>query len=137
MSFKKRYRGHYCKVCGQIRPNEKFNGKGHKNHICKICSKIPAEQQAEKIIINNIFRLYKYSNLSRNNRHFLKKYLDDPREKVKKAAVEILELFTANSFDSENEIEYEIKPENYFDEEYGNNFTERNKITTEFEEIPF
>lgn len=35
---KKKYRGHYCKVCGNILPNEKFSGKGHAKNICKKCS---------------------------------------------------------------------------------------------------
>ena len=30
--------GHYCRICGITRANEKFSGKGHKNHICKDCS---------------------------------------------------------------------------------------------------
>jgi ribosome-binding protein aMBF1 (putative translation factor) len=30
--------GHYCKICGRTRANEKFSGKGHKNHVCKDCS---------------------------------------------------------------------------------------------------
>ena len=30
--------GHYCRICGRTRANEKFSGKGHKNHICKDCS---------------------------------------------------------------------------------------------------
>ena len=25
--------GHYCKVCGEYRANEKFSGKGHAAHI--------------------------------------------------------------------------------------------------------
>ncbi|NJD04308.1 MAG: hypothetical protein FIA99_17325 [Ruminiclostridium sp.] len=45
MAKKKRYRGHYCKVCGQIKSNESFSGKGHRDHICKKCSrKSPAGQ---------------------------------------------------------------------------------------------
>ncbi|BBN97928.1 hypothetical protein St703_06330 [Sporolactobacillus terrae] len=31
--------GHYCRICGRTRPNEKFSGKGHRNHICKDCSR--------------------------------------------------------------------------------------------------
>lgn len=34
---KKSYRGHYCWVCGQIRPNERFSGKGHGKHMCREC----------------------------------------------------------------------------------------------------
>lgn len=30
--------GHYCRICGRTRANEKFSGKGHKNHVCKDCS---------------------------------------------------------------------------------------------------
>ena len=31
-------RGHYCKVCGEYKANEKFSGKGHAAHICKTCA---------------------------------------------------------------------------------------------------
>ena len=30
--------GHYCKVCGEYKANEKFSGKGHAAHICKTCA---------------------------------------------------------------------------------------------------
>lgn len=36
--------GHYCRICGRNRANEKFSGKGHKNHICKDCSRKPKQQ---------------------------------------------------------------------------------------------
>ncbi len=46
MGKKKRYRGHYCHLCGQIKPNEQFSGRGHRDHICKACKKMPkAERQ--------------------------------------------------------------------------------------------
>ena len=36
MSKKKnRPHGHYCKICGEYKANEKFSGKGHAAHICK------------------------------------------------------------------------------------------------------
>jgi len=47
--------GHYCKICGKSRPNEKFSGKGHKNHICKACSKLPREQIAKTEQMEKIF----------------------------------------------------------------------------------
>ena len=31
--------GHYCRVCGRVRANEKFSGKGHSKHICRDCAK--------------------------------------------------------------------------------------------------
>jgi ribosome-binding protein aMBF1 (putative translation factor) len=30
--------GHYCRICGRTRVNEKFSGKRHKNHVCRDCS---------------------------------------------------------------------------------------------------
>ena len=40
-------RGHYCKVCGEYKANEKFSGKGHAAHICKTCAALPPERQAD------------------------------------------------------------------------------------------
>ena len=40
--------GHYCKVCGEYKANEKFSGKGHATHICKACAQLPPEEQAER-----------------------------------------------------------------------------------------
>ncbi len=36
--------GHYCKVCGEYKANEKFSGKGHAAHICKSCASLPPER---------------------------------------------------------------------------------------------
>lgn len=33
----KKHKGHYCKICGEYKPNESFSGKGHAQHICKEC----------------------------------------------------------------------------------------------------
>lgn len=41
---KKRPQGHYCKICGQYKANEKFSGKGHATHICKTCSCLSAAE---------------------------------------------------------------------------------------------
>lgn len=37
--MKKKRRGHYCRICGQHKANEKFSGRGHAAHICKACAK--------------------------------------------------------------------------------------------------
>lgn len=48
MSKKKNHPyGHYCKICGQYRANEKFSGKGHAAHICKSCSCLSAAEKAK------------------------------------------------------------------------------------------
>ena len=44
---KKKRQGHYCKICGEIRANEKFTGKGHAAHICKFCQLLSNEEKAD------------------------------------------------------------------------------------------
>ena len=47
MSKKKnRPHGHYCKIRGEYKANEKFFGKGHAAHICKACSRLSAAEKA-------------------------------------------------------------------------------------------
>ncbi|OLN27401.1 hypothetical protein DSOL_4583 [Desulfosporosinus metallidurans] len=38
--------GHYCRICGRTRANERFSGKGHASHICKDCA--PTLRQKHK-----------------------------------------------------------------------------------------
>jgi RimJ/RimL family protein N-acetyltransferase len=45
--MKKKHSGHYCKICGEHKANEKFSGKGHAQHICKACSKQTVVQRIE------------------------------------------------------------------------------------------
>lgn len=35
---KKKQQGHYCRICGECKANEKFSGVGHSQHICKTCT---------------------------------------------------------------------------------------------------
>ena len=37
--------GHYCRICGRSRPNERFSSHGHKIHVCKECARLPKEQR--------------------------------------------------------------------------------------------
>lgn len=81
--------GHYCKVCGCYKANEKFSGKGHAAHICKSCASLPPEQQAEQIALNRILNLPHY--LSKSDMEWLKNRMKDQSPAVKKAATEAYE----------------------------------------------
>lgn len=48
--------GHYCKICGDRKPNERFSGKGHAKHICKECDALPQEHKNELQYITLIDR---------------------------------------------------------------------------------
>ena len=50
-------RGHYCKICGEYKSNEKFSGKGHAAHICKTCASLPPEKKSEMAAMNRLLNL--------------------------------------------------------------------------------
>jgi len=102
MGKKKRYRGQFCMVCGEILANEKFSGKGHAAHICKACAKKPREKQEEDIALHRIERLYRYGNLSRNNKRMLEKYSQSPNKLISSAALEAISTFQKGPVSSEN-----------------------------------
>jgi len=85
--------GHYCRICGRVRANERFSGKGHKNHICKECSKLPVKERNETTALNQIYGLYRYNNLSKANRRMLEGYLKHTSDNVRVAADEVLKEF--------------------------------------------
>ena len=93
MAKKKRYRGHYCKVCNSILANEKFSGRGHSKHICKKCSKLPVEEREEMTDIGRIYGLYRYMYLSKANRQMLESYLCNKSEKVRSVAKKMIDEF--------------------------------------------
>ncbi len=57
--------GHWCRICGRDRPNEKFSGKGHKNHICKEYSRKPEAERGKIDQTEKIFNYLHHSNISK------------------------------------------------------------------------
>ena len=49
--------GHYCKICGEHKANEKFSGKGHAAHICKSCAAMPLEERNQAMTLTRILNL--------------------------------------------------------------------------------
>ena len=91
---KKNYRGHYCKICGEIKANEKFSGKGHRSHICKSCSKLPVEKRNELVRMRKIVDIeFSGFYLSKKDRELLKKYSKDKKysEVIREYAAKVLE----------------------------------------------
>lgn len=71
--------GHYCKVCGEHKANEKFSGKGHAAHICKQCAALSVEERNQTMTLNRIMNLPMY--LSKEQRSWLRKRCGDQRPK--------------------------------------------------------
>ena len=76
--------GHYCKICGRRRANEKFSGSGHAAHICKDCARLPIEKRNELQTLTRIENLP--FRLNREQCSWLEKKCKDNREEVREAA---------------------------------------------------
>jgi len=90
--MKKKRKGHYCRVCGRSRPNEKFSGKGHRNHICKECSRTPKTEIDEIDQTEEIFSFLKQSHISKKNVNRLTILADSDNEKIAELAEIVLEV---------------------------------------------
>ena len=83
--------GHYCKICGEYKANEKFSSKGHAAHICKVCSQLSAAEQAEAMAVNRLMN-FPIGRLSASDRGWLENRLHDQRPEVASLAKEIYSL---------------------------------------------
>lgn len=83
--------GHYCKICGDYKSNEKFSGKGHAAHICKACSQLSAAEQAEAVTINRLMN-FPMGRLSASDKGWLENRLHNQRPEVASLAREVYSL---------------------------------------------
>lgn len=88
MPKKKKIRGHYCKICGQYKANEKFSGKGHASHICKACSRLSSAEKAEAMALNRMMN-FTMRRLTDSERKWLEARMHDSRQEVADMAREV------------------------------------------------
>ncbi|GFI24083.1 hypothetical protein IMSAGC011_02879 [Lachnospiraceae bacterium] len=92
MSKKKnRPHGHYCKICGEYKANEKFSGKGHAAHICKACSRLSAAEKADAMAINRMMG-FPMRRLSDGEKKWLQAKMYDKSPEVADTAREIYNI---------------------------------------------
>lgn len=82
---KNRPHGHYCKIRGEYKANEKFSGKGHAAHICKACSKLSTAEISERMTLNRLDNMLG-GNISREQKKWLENRLHDDRPEVAETA---------------------------------------------------
>jgi len=76
---KKKLPGHYCKICGERKANEKFSGKGHAAHICKECAALPQEKKNKLQILNRIENIAGKYPRSKADWELLRKYANSTK----------------------------------------------------------
>lgn len=79
--------GHYCKICGEHKANEKFSGKGHAAHICKKCAALSPEERSKQMILTKLENLPWY--LSKENMEWVRRLRNDRRPEVSAMAREV------------------------------------------------
>lgn len=90
---KKKHQGHYCRICGDYKANEKFTGKGHARHICKECQSLPKDVQADMIRCNEVERAAFKFPMSRQDWELLEKYAKKYKDKESgKLAQDMLDM---------------------------------------------
>lgn len=89
MAAKKKQKphGHYCKVCGEHKANEKFSGKGHAAHICKSCMKLSPAERSEDMTLHKIQGMA-FRHLSEPEIKWLRNRMKDSCPEVREAAID-------------------------------------------------
>lgn len=70
---KKKRPGHYCRICGERKANEKFSGKGHAAHICRECASLPQKERNEMQHMSRIERIAEKHPRSREDWEYLER----------------------------------------------------------------
>ena len=84
------FKGHYCRICGERKANEKFSGRGHATHICKSCASKSPAQKSEDMTINKLHgMMFRY--LSETEIKWLKNRRNDSRPEVQELARQVFE----------------------------------------------
>lgn len=84
--------GHYCWMCGGVRPNEAFFGSGHRRHLCRQCKKIPFKERELIQLRVNLFDLLEQKAISKKNIAWLKKLTASSEEDIANLAGLLLEV---------------------------------------------
>ena len=93
--------GHYCKICGMLKSNESFSGKGHAAHICKACAKLPPEEKSVQMTMNKLENMA-FRRLSASDYVWLRNRMKDRRPEVAELAKQIYAVHHPSNSEVEN-----------------------------------
>jgi hypothetical protein len=88
---KKKRQGHYCRICGEWKANEKFSGKGHAAHSCRECAALPLSRRNELQRIGRVAAIDAKLRLMKEEWDLLEKYAQNTSyPELKKYAAGVL-----------------------------------------------
>ncbi len=83
--------GRYCRICGRIRANEKFGGKGRRRYICRDCRQRPKAELRRILCEQEIWGLWQQSNISKKNMRRLKELTRSTEPQIAELASIVLD----------------------------------------------
>src|SRR6266568_3005311 len=84
--------GHYCRICGRSRPNERFSGRGHRIHVCRECQRMPREKRDRIERFEELHGFLNQSVISAKNVARLKTLIGHKDQEVAGQAALVLEI---------------------------------------------
>jgi hypothetical protein len=84
--------GHFCRICGRTRANEKFSGRGHRDHVCKDCQQMPRKQRDRIERLDELWDFLDQGNISTKNIGRLKTLVSHPEVEVQRLAALVLDV---------------------------------------------
>ena len=118
MAKKKKRQGHYCRICGEYKANEKFSGKGHARHICKECQSLPEDVKADMVRCNEVERAAFRYPMTRQDWELLEKYAKKYKDKESgQFAQDMLDMKRGNHTPDEDTEEDDALIEGIHEEE--------------------
>lgn len=74
--------GHWCRICGRVRANERFSRKGHRNHICRDCKRLPRAVRDAADQRRETYCMLRQRNISEKNIRRLEALMASPTADV-------------------------------------------------------
>lgn len=90
--------GRFCFLCGHIRANEAFGGKGERARICRKCRRLPRETRDIKKAEYEICSFLDQSRISEKNTARLRSLARSPHTRIADLAAVVLEVALAASY---------------------------------------
>ena len=87
-----KHSGHFCRICGRRRANERFSGKGHRIHVCRDCARMPKEEREAIEQGDEIFKFLRQSRISEKNVKRLQVLSRSPNPKTRELAGIVLDV---------------------------------------------
>ena len=83
---------HFCWMCGRLRANERFSGRGHRDHVCQECQKLPAAEKDRRRVLIHMEGMLELSRISEKNIRYLRSLAASPTADVAEWAGVLLEI---------------------------------------------